>query len=58
MAAKLILLNNQLTQVTLRVGEMTAAVQLIQALGGGWKSSELPTPSQVTSKQAAKDLLR
>jgi len=56
MAAELILLNNQLTEINLRVSEMTAAVQLIQALGGGWKSSELPTPSQVTSKKAAADL--
>jgi outer membrane protein TolC len=28
--------------VTLRVSEMTAAVQLIQALGGGWDVSHLP----------------
>jgi len=29
---------------------MMAAVQLIEALGGGWDVSQLPTPSQVTSK--------
>lgn len=51
--AQLTLLSNQLTQINLRVSEMTAAVQLVQALGGGWNSSELPTPSNVTSKQAA-----
>jgi hypothetical protein len=31
------LLSDQQTLVTLRVSEMTAAVQLIQALGGGWE---------------------
>jgi NodT family efflux transporter outer membrane factor (OMF) lipoprotein len=47
------LLSDQLTEVTLRVSEMTAAVQLIQALGGGWDSTQLPVPSRVTSKEAA-----
>jgi hypothetical protein len=31
---------------------MTAAVQLVQALGGGWKASELPGPSKITSQDA------
>jgi NodT family efflux transporter outer membrane factor (OMF) lipoprotein len=44
------LLSDQQTLVTLRVSEMTAAVQLIQALGGGWDAAQLPAPSQVTSK--------
>ena len=56
MTAQLLLLSNQLTQINLRMSEMTAAVQLIQALGGGWNASELPTPSQVTSKRAAAGL--
>jgi NodT family efflux transporter outer membrane factor (OMF) lipoprotein len=34
----------------LQVEEMTDAVALIEALGGGWDSSQLPTPSQVTQK--------
>jgi outer membrane protein TolC len=46
------LLSDQLSEVTLRVTEMTAAVQLIQALGGGWDGAQLPAPSQVTSKEA------
>jgi NodT family efflux transporter outer membrane factor (OMF) lipoprotein len=46
------LLSDQQTEVTLRVSEMTAAVQLIQALGGGWDVSQLPTPPQVSSKEA------
>ena len=46
------LLSDQQTEVTLRVSEMTAAVQLIEALGGGWDRNQLPAPSQVTSKAA------
>ena len=46
------LLSDQQTQVTLRTSEMTAAVQLIQALGGGWDATQLPTAVQVTSKEA------
>jgi NodT family efflux transporter outer membrane factor (OMF) lipoprotein len=34
----------------LQVQEMTSAVALIQALGGGWDNSQLPTPAQVTQK--------
>jgi NodT family efflux transporter outer membrane factor (OMF) lipoprotein len=45
------LLSDQQTQVTLRVSEMTAAVQLIQALGGGWQVAQLPSVSEVTSKE-------
>jgi NodT family efflux transporter outer membrane factor (OMF) lipoprotein len=50
--AQLTLLSNQETQVALRVNEMTAAVELIQALGGGWNVTELPAARQVTSKEA------
>ncbi|MGA2115818.1 MAG: efflux transporter outer membrane subunit [Bryobacteraceae bacterium] len=51
-AAQNILLSDQQTQVTLRVSEMTAAVQLIQALGGGWAVTQLPAASQITSRDA------
>jgi NodT family efflux transporter outer membrane factor (OMF) lipoprotein len=44
------LLSNQQTLVLTQVSEMTAAVQLIMALGGGWDRSQLPTPRQVTQK--------
>lgn len=44
------LLTDQQTQVTLRVSKMTAAVQLIQALGGGWDVAQLPAASQVMNK--------
>jgi NodT family efflux transporter outer membrane factor (OMF) lipoprotein len=52
--AQTILLGDQQTLVTLRVSEMTAAVQLIQALGGGWDVTQLPAASEVTSKKAAR----
>jgi len=39
LTAQGILLGDQQTLMTLRVSEMTSAVQLIQALGGGWSSS-------------------
>jgi len=53
MTAQLTLLSDQQTEVTLRVSEMTAAVQLIQALGGGWEAAQLPTPSQTASKEVS-----
>jgi NodT family efflux transporter outer membrane factor (OMF) lipoprotein len=42
MAAQTALLGGQQALVVLRVSEMTAAVQLIEALGGGWNKSQLP----------------
>jgi outer membrane protein TolC len=48
--AQTTLLSDQQTQVTLRINQMTAAVQLIQALGGGWNGTQLPTPAKVTQK--------
>jgi outer membrane protein TolC len=49
--AQNILLSDRQTQLTLRVSEMAAAVQLIQALGGGWDVTQLPAASQITSKE-------
>jgi NodT family efflux transporter outer membrane factor (OMF) lipoprotein len=54
--AQLTLLSNQQTEVTLRVNEMTAAVELVQALGGGWNATELPTPAHVTSKETPRQV--
>jgi NodT family efflux transporter outer membrane factor (OMF) lipoprotein len=48
--AQTTLLSNQQTLTNLQVQEMTASVQLIEALGGGWDRSQLPTPAQVTQK--------
>ena len=44
------LLSNQETLASLHVQEMTASVTLIEALGGGWDLSQLPTPAQVSKK--------
>jgi NodT family efflux transporter outer membrane factor (OMF) lipoprotein len=38
---------------SLQIQQMTASVALIQALGGGWDKSQLPTPAQITTKPAA-----
>jgi NodT family efflux transporter outer membrane factor (OMF) lipoprotein len=48
--AQTTLLSNQQTLTNLQVQEMTASVQLIESLGGGWDRSQLPTPAQVTQK--------
>jgi NodT family efflux transporter outer membrane factor (OMF) lipoprotein len=53
--AQTTLLSNQQALVTTQVSEMTAAVQLITALGGGWDRSQLPTPAQVTKKSTKAD---
>jgi outer membrane protein TolC len=44
------LLLNQESLAILQVQQMTASVQLIEALGGGWDRSQLPTTVQVTQK--------
>jgi NodT family efflux transporter outer membrane factor (OMF) lipoprotein len=41
------LLNSRQAVITLRVNRITASVQLIQALGGGWDASQLPTDLQI-----------
>ncbi len=56
LTAQLTLLNNQQTEVALRVNEMTAAVELVQALGGGWNVTELPAAAQVTSKETPRQV--
>jgi NodT family efflux transporter outer membrane factor (OMF) lipoprotein len=54
--AQTTLLSDQQTEVSLRVSEMTAAVQLIQALGGGWDTDQLPSAAEVTSQKVANQL--
>jgi NodT family efflux transporter outer membrane factor (OMF) lipoprotein len=44
------LLAAQQTLLNLHVQQMTSAVLLVQALGGGWDVSQLPTDQQVTQK--------
>jgi NodT family efflux transporter outer membrane factor (OMF) lipoprotein len=48
--AQTALLNNQTELNSLHVQEMLSSVQLVEALGGGWDRSQLPTPSQVGEK--------
>jgi NodT family efflux transporter outer membrane factor (OMF) lipoprotein len=40
---------------TQQVEEMTASVQIIAALGGGWDLTQLPSPKQVSQKSAKMD---
>ncbi len=53
--AQTALLNDQETLNALQVDEMVSAVELVQALGGGWNRAELPTPRQVAAKTAKAD---
>jgi NodT family efflux transporter outer membrane factor (OMF) lipoprotein len=46
------LLSNQQTDVTLRLEQLTASVQLIEALGGGWDASQLPTSGDIRTGKA------
>jgi len=50
--AQTALLANQQAAITLRVDQMTASVQLIEALGGGWTTSQLPPPPQIAAPEA------
>jgi outer membrane protein TolC len=50
--AQATLLSDQQTLATIQVEAMTSAVFLIEALGGGWDRSQLPTPSDLGSKPA------
>jgi NodT family efflux transporter outer membrane factor (OMF) lipoprotein len=48
--AQTTLLSDQQSLATLHIQQMTASVELIQALGGGWDASQLPTPADVSKK--------
>jgi outer membrane protein TolC len=50
LVAQTTLLSDQQTLASLRTEAMTASVQLIEALGGGWDRSQLPTPAQVSER--------
>jgi NodT family efflux transporter outer membrane factor (OMF) lipoprotein len=53
--AQTTLLADQQTLATIQVEQMTSAVSLIEALGGGWDDSQLPTPAQLTQKPPKTD---
>jgi outer membrane protein TolC len=48
--AQTTLLTDQQTLASIQVEQMTAAVELIKALGGGWDTTQLPTPAQAMQK--------
>lgn len=50
MTAQTTLLTDQQQLANLQIQQMTASVQLIEALGGGWDRSQLPSPTQVTAR--------
>lgn len=50
--AQTTLLTNQQAMITLRVQQMSSSVQLIEALGGGWNVSQLPTEREVSANKA------
>jgi NodT family efflux transporter outer membrane factor (OMF) lipoprotein len=51
--AQTTLLTNQQTAVNLHREQMTASVQLIEALGGGWDTSQLPSAQDVSQMTPA-----
>ena len=53
MTQQIILLGAQQTLVSLQVQQMTSAALLIEALGGGWSRTDLPTPSQVSERPSS-----
>lgn len=53
--AQTILLSDQQTVIVLHVSEMTAAVSLVQALGGGWNVTNLAAAPEIASKGARVD---
>jgi NodT family efflux transporter outer membrane factor (OMF) lipoprotein len=55
-SAQTTLLSDQQAQVSLRVSEITASVQLIQALGGGWDATQLPAASKVNTNGAVQQV--
>jgi NodT family efflux transporter outer membrane factor (OMF) lipoprotein len=49
--AQTTLFSNQQTAVSLRITQIVDSVQLVEALGGGWDASTLPTSQQIISRQ-------
>ena len=48
--AQTTLLSNQQTMVGLKIQQITASVQLVEALGGGWNRTQLPSTAQLIAK--------
>ncbi|HXN98031.1 MAG TPA: efflux transporter outer membrane subunit [Candidatus Acidoferrales bacterium] len=47
--AETALFTNQQTAVNLRIQQMTASVQLVEAVGGGWDASQLPSAGMMSA---------
>jgi NodT family efflux transporter outer membrane factor (OMF) lipoprotein len=54
--AQTTLLGTQQQLASLQTQAMTASVQLVEALGGGWDRSQLQTPAQVSQKVSKSDI--
>lgn len=52
LVAQTTLLSDQQAVVSLQITNMTSAVTLVEALGGGWDRSQLPSARQVSEKPA------
>ena len=50
LTAQTSLLSNKQTAVNLRIQQMTSSVQLVEALGGGWDASQLPSQKDVAAQ--------
>ncbi len=50
LTAQTVLLNDQQSVVNLRVQQVVASVQLIKALGGGWDTSQMPSPPELRAE--------
>ena len=53
--AQTTLLSNQRTEMNLRMQQLTASVQLIKALGGGWDAAQLTAPDRPKTRRPAGD---
>jgi NodT family efflux transporter outer membrane factor (OMF) lipoprotein len=51
--AQTVVLNTQQAAVNFRAQQMVASVQLIKALGGGWDTAQLPSPSQLKTNNSS-----
>ena len=56
LVAQTTLLSDQQTLASLRTQAMADSVQLIEALGGGWDRSQLPTPAQVSGRVTGSEI--
>jgi NodT family efflux transporter outer membrane factor (OMF) lipoprotein len=50
LSAQTTVLADRQTAANLRIQQILASVQLVEALGGGWDAAQLPSPQQLVSK--------